>query len=115
MGHSIMHQIIRDVRFDSVSVQFNFYPPGGWRTIFREDVGGRSSIDTTSLWRSVMESELPLRPKNDNPIDRFMSGRVVFNHWNTMGAVSSFGNTIEGRTSESPLNSADPGELTQHP
>ena len=78
MGRSIMHQIIRDVRFDSVSVQLSFYPPGGWRTIFREDFRGRSSIDTTSLWRSVMESELPLRPKNDNPIDRFMGERVVY-------------------------------------
>ena len=54
MGHPIMHQIIRDIRFDSVSVQLSFYPPGGWRTIFWEDVGGRSSIDTTNLWRSVI-------------------------------------------------------------
>ena len=78
MGRSIMHQIIRDVRFDSVSVQLSFYPPSGWRTIFREGLGSRSSIDTTNLWRSVMESELPLRPKNDNPIDRFTGERGVY-------------------------------------
>ena len=32
-----------------------------------------------------------------------------------MGAVCSFGNTIEGRTSESPLNSAGPGEFNPTP